>query len=380
MSTEEPITPVGERRRRRTQSSGPTPQDGPTPEPESGESGVASGAEPSFEGGDGAVPLSRRALREARQREEARRALEQRESSSQESTQEASAVLPAPAAAPAPETPVRLQPAVLPQPAAPPQPPVRRPMRSTTSAGPTASGTATGGESAPAAPPTPSSSSNDLADPGPATGSPNRRSMRDRWTEGPAGPAGRGERVPAARPAARPPAAAQGVRSLDETGALSQVRSTRASEDSPVEVTGPLDWSSAMIEPIPAEPVSSGESPASSGVASPASSEGRSTSSPEVPAVPARRSVLSSGRSPQAVWQPVLSGGRGATVPQPEAAGPPDVEGVFGVGEVEHAEGIEVPSPERRGPFGLAPLRFALLVLLGVVVGGGIFLVVQALQ
>lgn len=82
--------------------------------------------------------------------------------------------------------------------------------------------------------------------------------MRDVRATGAVGPAGRGERVPPTHPVVRTPAAAQSVRSLEDTGTLSDIRSTRATEDSPVEVTRPVDWTAALTAPqapTPAPPV-----------------------------------------------------------------------------------------------------------------------------
>ncbi|WP_146197013.1 hypothetical protein [Serinibacter arcticus] len=221
--------------------------------------------------------------------------------------------------------------------------------------------------------------------------------MRERRVEGPAGPAGRGERVPPQRPVVRTPAAAQGIRSVDETGALTGVTSTRASEDSPVEVTGPIDWSSSVLPAVtgetPAPAGVSGETgavapaPARPGTATdpagtpaarvvPAAPE---TPAPVAPATPARRSVLSAGRAPVHAWEAVSGEGRGATVPDPGLTEVPDVEGVFDVAapDVEVAEGIDV-SGEASGQHDWATwLRRGLLALVGVGIGIAIFLIVR---
>jgi len=215
----------------------------------------------------------------------------------------------------------------------------------------------------------------------PSGRTPNRRSMRDRRVEGPAGPAGRGERVPPQRPIVRTPAAAQGIRRLDETGALTGVTSTRASEDSPVEVTGPLDWSSSLEVAPPVEPKTSASAsadvepaPAPLDPAPPVVPPRASVATPPVDVVtPARRSVLSTGRAAPHAWESVSGEGRGAVVPQPEEVEVPDVEGVFDVApeelEAETAEGIDVGSDDGARPAWVTWVALGLLIAVGIGLG-----------
>ena len=230
----------------------------------------------------------------------------------------------------------------------------------------------------------------------PASGSVNRRSMRERLPEGPAGPVGRGERVPPPRrPVVKTPLAAQGVRGLDETGELSQVRSTRASADSPVEVTGPLDWSSSVLSPIvddtpqaapanlaaeakvqtPAWGLSRAEKPAAPATAAtPAPAAAESPADSEV--APVRRSVIkrASAATPSAAWAPVSGEGAGAAVPAPSLAPPPAASGVFtAVPKDEVAADLASGRDDDRRPRWMSPVGFLLLAVLGVGVGAGLF-------
>ena len=238
----------------------------------------------------------------------------------------------------------------------------------------------------------------------PSSGSVNRRSMRERLPEGPAGPAGRGERVPPPRrPVVKTPLAAQGVRGLDETGELSQVRSTRsgtglsAHDESPVEVTGPLDWSSAVMSPIeeatpnaelpdlaeeakiptPAWGLTRGDkkSVPESTVQDPAAVE----SSADSDLTPVRRSVIKRAGSTtaSAAWAPVSGEGAGAAMPAPSLAPPPAASGVFTAVPQDHV-GDDAATEDGEGsrPRWMSPLGFVLLAVLGVAVGAGLFFLV----
>lgn len=244
----------------------------------------------------------------------------------------------------------------------------------------------------------------------PTGGTPSRRSMRERRPVTPSGTPGLGERVPAtgapptrarvvqpavggAQPAAAPaapprvpipsvptPAAAQAVRTLDETGALSEVRTTRASEDSPVEVTGPVDWSAAAARATPtpapaagaAGPGSSSSSAASGTAANGAAANG--TAADGASEAPARRSVL--GRDAGPSWASV-AGESGAMVPTPSEEAPPAVSQAFeSVPVPPEAVATEAPAPRRRRFSWFSPLGYVLLALVGVAIGAGIYYLV----
>lgn len=298
---------AGEQRRRRRR-------------PDSGETdtGLAAFAAVSSEG----PVMSRRELREQRARDEA----------AAQATQASLSAMPA--VTPAPDEPIADSPAPL------------------------------GEDSAPAA--TPSS------------GSVNRRSMRERLPEGPAGPAGRGERVPPPRrPVVKTPLAAQGVRGLDETGALSQVRSTRsgtessANAESPVEVTGPLDWSSAVMTPV--------EEATPQADQSNLADEVKVDSLTDSDGAPVRRSVIkrSGATAASAAWAPVSGEGAGAAVPSPSLAPPPAASGVFtAVPKDDEVEDVATEDSDERRPGWMSPLGFILLAVLGVAVGAGLFFLV----
>ena len=243
----------------------------------------------------------------------------------------------------------------------------------------------------------------------PSSGSVNRRSMRERLPEGPAGPAGRGERVPPPRrPVVKTPLAAQGVRGLDETGELSQVRSTRsgtgssAHDESPVEVTGPLDWSSAVMSPIeeatpnaelpdlaeeakiptPAWGLTRGDkkSVAQSAVAqSSVQDDAAFESSADSDLTPVRRSVIkrSGSTTASAAWAPVSGEGAGAAMPSPSLAPPPAASGVFtAVPQDDVGDDAVTADSEGSRPRWMSPLGFVLLAVLGVAVGAGLFFLV----
>ncbi|TGO04322.1 hypothetical protein [Serinibacter arcticus] len=365
MSTEDSNRTLGERRRRRLEAARAAETATPTTEPTTvSEPSPSDTAELTATGpisaidGDGPPTAggtpSRRQLREARQREEeARRAAAGATADAEDA---------APEIEPAPAAPVR----------------VARADR-----------TASLPPVAPARPEAPAAPVEDQAGPTPSGRTPNRRSMRDRRVEGPAGPAGRGERVPAQRPVVRTPAAAQGIRRVDETGALTGVTSTRATEDSPIEVTGPIDWSSSLevaspVEPEPAAPATPTAAPVTPEQVEPAPPvvpPRASLATPPADAVtPARRSVLAAGRTAQPAWESVTGEGRGAAVPQPEESEVPDVEGVFDVVpeelEAEAADGIDVGSDDGARPLWVTWAGFVLLALVGVGIGVGIYLAV----
>lgn len=360
MSTEDSNPTLGERRRRRLESAraAEAAAPGPVPAaPSSADTADLAATGPISAVDDGGPPTaggtpSRRQLREARRREEeARRAAEAGDATGDGG------------AAPEPDCPTPL---------APPAP-VRVARADRTASLPPV---------VPARPEAPAVADEESGAT-PSGRTPNRRSMRDRRVEGPAGPAGRGERVPAQRPIVRTPAAAQGIRRLDETGALTGVTSTRASEDSPVEVTGPLDWSSSLEVAPPAEPETpAAESPSAAVEPAPAPLDPAppvvppraSVATPPVDAVtPARRSVLSSGRTAPHAWESVSGEGRGAAVPQPEEVEVPDVEGVFDVApeelEAEASEGIDVGSDDGARPAWVTWAGRILLALVGVGIG-----------
>lgn len=212
--------------------------------------------------------------------------------------------------------------------------------------------------------------------PGPSS-PPSRRSMRD--VQSPTTP-GRGERMPAtglgegagregtgqgeAAPSTssvRPPARAQGVRRLESTGELSAVRSTRAREDSLVEVTGPIDWSSSMI-PAVTEDTPAPESTGSSG--------GAGTGER-----PRRVSVLAGGDG-SPTWGGV-TGSAGAAMPRraPEVAGaasrPPLKPEEIVKDAAASIEAEDAAAPRR--PRWVVPLAIAGLILLGVALGTGAY-------
>ncbi|ROR93155.1 hypothetical protein EDD28_2562 [Salana multivorans] len=218
-------------------------------------------------------------------------------------------------------------------------------------------------------------------------GSPSRRSMRDLRPAAPAGTPGLGERVPAsgalptrsqpptpssgAIPTVPPPAAAQAVRGVDATGALSQVRTTRASEDSPVEVTGPIDWSSTTQPAVIPPSRSAGRTGASGETETDEAAE--SSTEP-----PSRRSVLARRTPPS--WAPVTGDG-GASVPMPSEEPPPPAAQAFRpvtepVSETAASSTTSAAEPaekQRRGFSWLSPLGYLLLALVGVGIGVGLY-------
>ncbi|PFG20104.1 hypothetical protein [Serinibacter salmoneus] len=260
-------------------------------------------------------------------------------------------------------------------------PPTRRSRRQQTQ---TAIPAATAGEhiadtsSSPSVPPD-AAVSRETPSPGPSR-PPSRRSMRD--MPAPATPS-RGERMPApgpreaddqgeaapSTPSVVPPARAQGVRRLESTGELSAVRSTRAREDSRVEITGPIDWSSSMI------PAVTEDTPAPDGAGAPASSSTPTT--PTAPTTPTERprrvSVLGNGGATPS-WGGV-NGSAGAAVPRR----PPEVSGALSRPPLkpdelarEAAASLEAEGFTPR-PRWVVPLAIVGLIVLGVALGTGAY-------
>lgn len=173
-------------------------------------------------------------------------------------------------------------------------------------------------------------------------------------------------------PSVPTPAAAQGVRTVDESGALSEIRTTRASDDSPVEVTGPVDWSSTAEPPV----APAADAARTGGGTLPASS---SSSAGQAEQAPSRRSVL--GRASGPSWAPV-TGEIGALVPMPSDDAPPPPEDAFdaaavasiAVAAADTATGAPESGPEKRRGFSwFSPVGYVLLALLGVGIGVGLY-------
>lgn len=244
---------------------------------------------------------------------------------------------------------------------------------------------------------------------------PSRRSMRDRPPPAQTAVPGRGERVPPGFPTVRPPASAQGVRSVDETGGLSEVRPTR-SQKSPVEVTGPLDWQSSVTTgnagvdaakaaeseapdgedsppPLSAAPQRRsvlGGASATRGESSRATLGAPSSVPPSIPpasaSTPATPSLSEATESTAAddaedetlrppVWEPVRSDA-GASVPTPPLAPPPSPRKAFGAAApaTEKAADAEHADDEPRRSWWSTPVGFLLLGVLGVGLGVALFL------
>ena len=170
-------------------------------------------------------------------------------------------------------------------------------------------------------------------------------------------------------PTVPPPAAAQAVRTVDSTGALSEIRTTRASDDSPVEVTGPVDWSSASQPAVvpPSAPAPAAESGGKSASASSSSSAAAASAAEQ----PSRKSVLGRGGGPK--WAPV-TGEIGAIVPTPSDEAPPPVADAFEAVPAEPAESAPTEVPEKRRGFNwFSPLGYLLLALVGGGIGVGLY-------
>ncbi|GMA30877.1 hypothetical protein [Litorihabitans aurantiacus] len=412
MSTHQPGQPerpdsvVGERRRRRLEAQRAAAEAAAT----TGSLEAVPGDEAQEGDGVAAPVLSRRQLREQRERR-----LREQEAERGGTAGDGASDVPD---APVLDVPTPAAPGPAPTPGAPDAEPESTPSAPAARVAPVRVARADRTASLPPVPPAreapATSPADDDAYATPSGSAPNRRSMRDRRTEGPAGPAGRGERVPPSRPVVRTPAAAQGIRRVDETGALSGVTSTRATEDSPVEVTGPIDWS-ASLAPVPASPAPEQPRPGSGATSAPLtpsspSTEGddavvppvvppRSTAAPEPATVaPARRSVLGAGRSdvdrpvspvgradvePAAgthAWESVTGEGRGAAVPLPGEAQVPDVEGVFDVVPDPVTAGQEVVDLDReleRRPLWQTFAAIVGFALVGVALGVGVFFLIS---
>lgn len=167
------------------------------------------------------------------------------------------------------------------------------------------------------------------------------------------------------------------MRTVDSTGALSEIRTTRASDDSPVEVTGPVDWSSASQPAVvpPSAPAPAvepgGKSAASSSSSSSSSSAAAAAAAASAAEQPSRKSVLGRGGGPK--WAPV-TGEIGAIVPTPSDEAPPPVADAFEAVPAEPAESAPTEVPEKRRGFNwFSPLGYLLLALVGVGIGVGLY-------